>query len=388
MMLYLKECAQEYRSELVDRILPFWLKYGLDKTHGGIYTCLNRDGSLLDTMKSVWFQGRFGYIAARAYNQIERRPEWLEASKSCIDFIERHCIDSDGHMFFTVTEDGKCVQKRRYVFSESFAAIAMAEYALASGDMEYAHKAVELFKRIREMLTTPGFLPPKTTTKGRSHSITMILINTATVIQQVSDDPILQQQVNESIDAIENYFIHPEFEALLENVGPNGEFRDTLDGRLINPGHCIETAWFILARAKREGWNERLTKLGVKIFDWSFKWGWDEVYGGIINFRDCKGLPVQDYSQDMKFWWPQCETIIASLYCYQATKDCKYLEIHKLAKEWCFDHLIDSEYPEWYGYLHRDGTVAQPAKGNIFKGPFHIPRMLMEGVELIEEIIK
>ena len=48
----------------------------------------------------------------------------------------------------------------------------------------------------------------------------------------------------------------------------------------------------------------------------------------------------------------------------------------------------DSEYGEWYGYLHRDGTVAQPAKGNIFKGPFHIPRMMIKSYELCKELTK
>ena len=89
----------------------------------------------------------------------------------------------------------------------------------------------------------------------------------------------------------------------------------------------------------------------------------------------------------MKFWWPQCETIIASLYAYKVTRDRKYLRIHRMANEWAYAHLKDNEYGEWYGYLHRDGTVAQDAKGNIFKGPFHIPRMLIKSHLLCEEIL-
>ena len=119
---YLQMWADSYRQDLVGNIMPFWLKYGLDGKHGGVYTCVNRDGSLMDTTKSVWFQGRFGFIAAFAYNNIEKNPEWLAASKSCIDFIEKHCFDKDGRMFFEVKEDGTPLRKRRYVFSESFSA--------------------------------------------------------------------------------------------------------------------------------------------------------------------------------------------------------------------------------------------------------------------------
>ena len=135
---YLSKWAISYKDDIINNIMPFWMKYGLDREHGGVYTCVNRDGSLMDTTKSVWFQGRFGFIAAYAYNNIEKNPQWLAASKSCIDFIEAHCFDTDGHMFFEVTEDGKPLRKRRYVFSEGFAAIAMAEYALATGEKEYA----------------------------------------------------------------------------------------------------------------------------------------------------------------------------------------------------------------------------------------------------------
>lgn len=386
---YLQAWADSYKNDLANNILPFWLKNGLDAKHGGVYTCLDRDGSLMDTTKSVWFQGRFGFIASFAYNNVEKNPEWLAASKSCIDFIEKHCFDKDGRMFFEVMEDGTPLRKRRYVFSEGFAIIAMAEYALASGDHSYAVKALELFKRTQGFLTTPGTLEPKylDTLQAQGHSITMILINTAARVRAVIDDPVLKKQIDDSIAALSKYFIHPEFKALLEMVGPNGEFIDTCNGRVINPGHCIETAWFILEEAKFRNWDKELVELATTILDWSWEWGWDKEYGGLINFRDCRNLPCQDYSQDMKFWWPQTEAIIATLYAYQATKDEKYLKMHKRISAWTYAHFPDAEYGEWYGYLHRDGSVAQPAKGNIFKGPFHIPRMMIKGYMLCQELL-
>lgn len=386
---YLQTWADSYRKDLVENIMPFWLKHGLDKVHGGVYTCVDRDGSLMDTTKSVWFQGRFGFIAAFAYNNVEKNPEWLAASKSCIDFIEKYCFDQDGRMYFEVKEDGTPLRKRRYVFSESFAAIAMSEYALASGDRGYAEKALALFKRIQRFIATPGVLEPKylPALEAQGHSITMILINTASRIRAVIEDPALERQIDDSLAALEKYFIHPEFKALLEMVGPNGEFIDTCNGRVINPGHCIETAWFILEEAKYRQWDKKLVDLALTILDWSWEWGWDKEFGGIINFRDCRNLPCQDYSQDMKFWWPQTEAIIATLYAYQATGDEKYLEMHKRISDWTYAHFPDKECGEWYGYLHRDGTVAQPAKGNIFKGPFHIPRMMIKSYMLCNELL-
>ena len=265
----------------------------------------------------------------------------------------------------------------------------MSEYAIASGDKTYAEKALALFKRIQRFLSTPGFLEPKylPTLQARGHSITMILINTASRVRAAISDPTLDTQIDESLAAIRKYFIHPEFKALLEMVGKDGEFIDTCNGRVINPGHCIETSWFILEEARYRNWDKDLVQMALQILDWSWEWGWDEEHGGIINFRDCRNFPAQDYSQDMKFWWPQTEAIIATLYAYQATHDEKYLAMHKQINDWTYAHFPDKEYGEWYGYLHRDGTVAQPAKGNLFKGPFHIPRMMIRSYMLCQELL-
>ena len=387
---YIKSWAESYKKDLTENIMPFWMKYGLDRENGGVYTCVDRDGSLMDTTKSVWFQGRFAFICSFAYNNVEKNQEWLDAAKSTLEFIEKHCFDEQGHMYFSVTAEGKPLRKRRYVFSETFAAIAMSEYALATGDQHWAKRAIQVFEDTQRFLATPGFLPAKfeADVKLQGHSIVMILINVGSCIRKVVDDPKLTKQIDESIEKLKKYFIHPEFKCLLETVGENGEFIDTNMTRTINPGHCIETSWFIMEEAKLRGWDKPMLDMALQVFDWSWDWGWDKQYGGIINFRDCKNLPPQDYSQDMKFWWPQCETIIASLYAYLGTGDEKYLYRHERISEWTYAHFPDAEYGEWYGYLHRDGTVAQPAKGNLYKGPFHILRMMIKGYMLCQEILK
>lgn len=384
--------AQRYRTELTEGILPFWLEHGLDREFGGMLTCLDRDGALMDETKSVWFQGRSAFTFAYAYNNVAQRPEHLEASKLILDFVEEHCFDpKDGRMYFEVKRDGTPLRKRRYVFSESFAIIAWAEYAKATGDMSYAQKALDLFHKVQGWLATPGVLEPKylPTLEAVGHSITMIMLNVAVVLSQVTDDESLSKQVEESFRLIKDKLYQPKYNCVLEMVTPEGGLIDTLNGRVINPGHCIETAWFLMEASRLMpdlSCAEEMRDFSTTILDDAWKWGWDEVYGGIINFRDCKGFPAQDYSQDMKFWWPQTEAQIATLYAYIITHDEKYIDWYQKVDDWAWEHLKDREYPEWYGYLHRDGGVAQPAKGNLFKGPFHIPRMLVKASLLCDEI--
>jgi N-acylglucosamine 2-epimerase len=142
-------------------VVPFWLRHGLDREHGGIITSLDRDGSILDTDKSVWFQGRAGWMFATLYNTVERRAEWLEAARSCVEFSRKHCFAPDGKMYFTVTREGQPLRMRRYVFSESFAAIANAAFATAAGDERAAEDAVKTFATYLRYSFTPGVMAPK-----------------------------------------------------------------------------------------------------------------------------------------------------------------------------------------------------------------------------------
>lgn len=386
---YLECCSKQYKDELINNVMPFWTKYGIDREYGGCITCLDRDGSVMDYNKSGWFQGRSAYIYSSMYNHIEQKQEWIDIAKNIIDFTKKHFFDEDNQMFFEVRRDGTPVRKRRYADCENFFAIALSEYSLASGDKSYAKQAVEVFKRgivLNKMLlkSNPKF---REGFVGKSHSSAMILINTAYEIRKAIDDPELTEVINSSINSIRKDFMKADFKALLETVGLEGEFIDSNIGRCINPGHCIETAWFILEEAKYRGWDKELVTMGLTILDWSWEYGWDKEYGGIRYFADCKGLPPQEYWHDMKFWWPQCEAIIATLLAFQATNDDKYLKMHKAINDYTFKHFPDREFGEWFGYIHRDGRLSQAAKGNIFKGPFHIPRMLIKSYLLCNELI-
>ena len=218
----------------------------------------------------------------------------------------------------------------------------------------------------------------------KSIGLPMIMLATAQVLRETLGDPIYNEWIDRCIQEIRNDFLNFDFEAVMETVGPNGELIDHFDGRTLNPGHAIECAWFILHEAKYRGNDAEFIKMGTTMLDWMWKIGWDEEYGGIFHFRDVKGLPIQEYWHDMKFWWPQCETIIATLLAYQLTGEEKYARWHNMIHDWTYRHFPDPEYGEWYGYLHRDGQISAPLKGNVWKGPFHIPRMQWYCWKLLE----
>lgn len=391
----LKDTGKRYHDELVDNILPFWLKYGIDHENGGIYTCLDRDGSLLDSDKSVWFQGRALWVFSTAYSKVSKDNGYLEAAKCIVDFLEKYCFDSDGRMFFRVTKDGQGLQKRlRYFFSETFAIIGFAAYAEASGDMSYRNKAWELYEFVEKVRTTSGILIPKMDPeirRTRSFAVPMILVNVLAELRKVWPErkDEINGRISSLVSEIEKYSVHDELEAVLEDVCEDGRpMLDHFEGRIINPGHAIEASWFLMNEAIETG-NNHYRDLGLKILDWMWKKGWDEEYGGgIIQYRDVLGKGLSEYHQDMKFWWPQCEAVIANLMAYSLTKDGKYLEHFHEVDKYISERFLDPEYGEWFGYFHRDGSLATPIKGNLYKGPFHIPRMYMKAIEIIDSVLR
>lgn len=379
-----------YSNQLLKDTVPFWFPRSFDEEHGGFLLMRDADGSLIDDDKAVWIQGRATWLLATLYNTIEKKPEWLAGAKLGYEFLNKHCFDTDGQMFFHVTRDGRPIRKRRYFFSETFYVIAAAAYAKASGDEEAAYKARTVFTRCLAYATGENLLQPKFTgtRPSRGIGIPMIMMNTAQQLRETIGDPRCDDWIKKWIKEIEVYFVKDDIKCVMEQVALDGNIIDHIDGRTLNPGHAIEGAWFILHEAKYRNNDKHLIDLGCKMLDYMWERGWDKEHGGILYFRDVYNKPVQEYWQDMKFWWPHNEAIIATLLAYLITGKEKYANMHKQVHDYSYKYFHDKEQGEWFGYLHRDGTIAQTAKGNLFKGPFHLPRQEWYCRQLLKEHLK
>jgi len=385
----MRELKEFYQRQLLEDTVPFWFPRSIDAEFGGYLLMRDADGSLIDDDKAVWIQGRASWLLSTLYRTEEQKDSWLFGAKSGIDFILDHCFDTDGRMFFHMTREGMPIRKRRYFFSETFATIALASYAKASGDEAMAEKARELFGKCIEYASTPGLLPSKYTgtRPAKGIGVPMIMINTAQQVRETIGDPRCDAWIGKWIAEIERDFLKDDIRCVMEQVAPDGSIIDHIDGRTLNPGHAIEGAWFILHEAKYRNNDPHLIELGCRMLDYMWERGWDEKYGGILYFRDVYNKPVQEYWQDMKFWWPHNEAIIATLLAHVMTGSKKYLDWHEMVRSWAYSHFHDKVHGEWYGYLHRNGTIAQTAKGNLFKGPFHLPRQEWYCYRLLKELV-
>ncbi len=370
--------AQQYRTALLDDVIPFWMKNSPDREHGGYFTCLDREGQVFDTDKFVWLQARQVWLFSMLYDRLEARPEWLDMAKLGADFLRRHGRDDDGQWYFALDRAGRPLVQPYNIFSDCFAAMAFSLYAKATGseeDKEVARQAYGNVLRRRENpkgrynKAYPGTRPLK------MMALPMILANLALELEWLLEPGEVDEALDWCVSEIFCCFHDRERNVLREHVAPDGSFVDSFEGRLVNPGHTIEATWFLMDIGRRRGDRDLIDRC-VDIALNALDYGWDPEHGGLFAFMDALGRPPLQLEWDQKLWWPHLESLVAFAMGYGLTKSEKCLEAYRRVHDYAWSRFADPRYGEWFGYLNRRGEVLLPLKGGKWKGCFHVPRAL------------
>jgi len=384
-----KQISSRYKRELLENCLPFWLEHSQDKEYGGYFSCLNRDGSVYDTDKFIWLQGREVWMFAMLYNNVEKNQQWLDCAIQGAEFLKKYGHDENWDFYFSVNREGRPLVQPYNIFSNTFACMAFAQLAKATGNDEYAQIARRIFGRILERRSNPKGQWCKAypgTRPMKDFALPMIICNMALEIEDILEDKsVLEQTIDTCLHEVFDVFYQPELGCMLENVSSvDGAPVDCFEGREINPGHDLEALWFMMNLGVRRG-DKALIEKCVEIALRVIERGWDKEFGGIYYFLDAKGVPQQKLEWDQKLWWVHIESAIAMLKGYQLTGNEKCLEWFLKLDAYLWDNFKDKEYPEWFGYLNRRGEVLLPLKGGKWKGCFHVPRGLYQIWQLAEK---
>ena len=387
-MLNFKELAKQYEDELLNSVIPFWLEHSQDKEHGGYFSCLNRDGSVYDTDKFIWLQGREVWMFSMLYNKLEKRQEWLECAIQGAEFLKQHGHDGQYNWYFSLTREGAPIVEPYNIFSYTFATIAFGQLGIATGKQEYIDIAIKTFDKILDKQSDPkgkwNKLHPGTRPL-KNFALPMIICNLALEIEPLLEESFLDEVIENSINTV-NEFIRPELGGIVvENICENGTLCDCFEGRHMNPGHSIEAMWFLMDLGKRLNRPELIEKAkdtALLMVDY----GWDKQYGGIFYFMDRLGKPQQELEWDQKLWWVHIETLISMIKGYQLTGDKRCLDWFEKVHNYVWSHFKDTEYPEWFGYLNRRGEVLLEGKGGKWKGCFHVPRGLYQVWQVLKTL--
>ena len=382
---------EQYKKELLDNVVPFWLTKSQDEKYGGYCSCLDHQGDIYDTDKFIWLQGRQVWLFSMLYNKVEKRQEWLECAIQGAEFLKKHGHDGNYNWYFSLTQEGKPLIEPYNIFSYTFAAMAFGQLSLATSNSEYADIAKKTFEIILSKQNNPKGVWNKVypgTRNLKGFSLPMILSNLTLELEHLLDKDVVEQTMEDCIDEIMNNFLRPELGGIIvENLNTDNSLSDSFDGRLINPGHGIEAMWFIMDLGVRLNRPELIDQ-AVKTTLATLEYGWDNKYGGIFYFMDRKGCPPQQLEWDQKLWWVHIESLISLLKGYQLTGSKECLTWFEKVHEYTWKHFKDTENPEWWGYLNRQGEVLLELKGGKWKGCFHVPRGLFQCWKTLEMIEK
>lgn len=381
---------QQYRDALLDDILPWWQRHSIDEEHGAYFSFLDRQGERTSGHKFTWAIARQAWIFSYLCNTIEQREEWLDVARRGVTFLDQNAIRGDNSVFFRFDRLGKPLATIQDATSRCLVVMALVEYAKASGEAQFAERAIQLFESVAPMLgcatDTPLLGYPLAGYEFHIHADDMIRLSTVWTLHNASCQDQTQQdrwknELAESCRSIIARHWHPELDAQLENVAYDGTpLLDIPEGRMIHPGHAMESAWMIMESGRMLG-NQEFIDAAVAITNSSMRRGWDEQNGGLryLMSIDNRAMTFPPNS-DVRLWWVHAEAIYATLLAWLLTGNEESAAWHAKVHEYTFTHFPDKEHGEWFGWLNPDGTPIVTDKANGWKGCFHIPRTLARAV--------
>ncbi len=355
--------SERYRRELLEQVIPFWMRNSVDTEQGGFWTCLDREGKRYDDRKYVWMNGRQVWTLSKLYQRVEPREEWLAAAKAGAEFLRRHVYDEQGRCYFALTRDGRPAAYQRKPYGAAFVMLGLLELSKVTGDEALRAEAVSLYERTQGWIADPASLGRPQYGPPASQLADIYVL---CFMAQELGDAAMQQRCLELVKA------HEVRGVLMETVAP----QSTPEGRLFCPGSSFEIAWLLLRAKPSAEMEQWLLEVIAQTMAY-----WDN---GFPYFVDLEGKPTLQLEHSQRLWWVHVEALVALAQAYDRTREERWLRWFDQVDAWTWKHFRDPVHGEWFGYLDKTGQPELTAKGNHYKGCFHIPRALLYCAEMLE----
>ena len=394
----LEKVRDYYKKHLFDDVLHFWEKRVTDNIAGGYFTCFNRKGTLTNADKFIWMQGRNLWMFSAIHNSISKDQKWIKLAEHGRQYLIEKAYAGNGRWHYHLNQKGEIIKGPISIFSDLFVVGGLSEYAVASGSdadrnlIKVTFDAIEKntydldFKDIYHNTWDPRFM---------RHGIYMINVITLPIIAQVLGSQQVKSLMDFCLQKILYVFAKDDHQALFEAVGRKGEFIDEPEGRVIYPGHLMESCWACIEEGLRRNDTE-IVKRGVEIARWGYQWGFDQEFGGIVSYRDEKyDEPMQlDWNKAVgmqwhdKNFWVNAEALYLTGLVATTTDNDEWFDRFVKQHDWCRNFLFDPEFGEWYSELYRDGRIKNSDKGSEWKAAYHVPRALLLTYKALDRYIQ
>jgi N-acylglucosamine 2-epimerase len=377
------QLRRTYTELLLDGIVPFWARHGVDAQHGGVQSCMEENGKPVSGDKYIWSQARWIWTCSALYNRIEKRPEFLAWARSTIEFLLRHGRDERGHWVYHTTRDGQVIEGATSIYSDCFVVYGLSEYCRAVPDPDLLALAKKTFNDIQVRIEKPDFTetaPYRLAQNRRNHGVPMILTEVAGELARTTGDEAIARAADEHARRVMHHFVRPERQFLVEFL--DRDYREVAapEGTFVMPGHAIESMWFQMHRAMTRI-DRGTIRAAAEVLRWHLEKGWDKEYGGIFLGLDAEGYPPFLPHAETKVWWPHTEALYALQLAHELTGESWCETWFDRVYEWAFHHFPMPETGEWRQRLDRAGQPINTVVALPVKDPFHLPRALILSLE-------
>ncbi len=391
---------EEFKKELSEGILYYWLNNTIDKKNGGYVGTINsKNIPQYDDPKGGILHSRILWTFAAAY-RVFGNEEYKIAADIAYEYLVKHFIDKEyGGTFWLVDAKGNPFEDRKHVYAQAFSIYSLAEYYLAVKDEEALNHAIDLYNLIEKHATDAdngGYfeafsrewkqtddvrLSEKDENEPKSMNTHLHVLEGYTNLYRAWPNPQLKEQLTTLVHIFIDKIVNKTSTSMVNFM----DLDWTPKSDIISFGHDIETTWLLCEAVNvldDKSLLEKVNKISISVSKSVISNGVDKD-GGLLNEANSSG--VTDFDKD---WWPQAEAVVGFLNAYEISGNKEFLQA--AFNSWAFikNCLIDYTYGEWYEKVNQAGEpYKEMDKVRSWKGPYHNGRAALEVIERVERIV-
>jgi mannobiose 2-epimerase len=391
--------ALEMKSQLAEKILPYWFDTAQDTNHGGYLLADDAvRGRGEPAEKQIVTQSRMVWAFSRAHLEgySDAKRNYLQAATQGYHFLLEHFLDRrNGGYFWTTDLDGTPVNDCKILYGESFVIYAFVEYYRASGDKDALNRALELYHAVQThlhddknggwfehadrtwKLLSPGDPRNQVEVVGyKSANTHLHWMEALAELYDATHDADVKKSLAEVLQIDKTYF-YPDDPAKCAFHRQFDWKPVTAPGSAgLSYGHNVEFAWLMI-RAETVLGEKPSWKHFYALLNHALRNGYDDKRGGLY-YRGFDDRPATDTD---KVWWVQAEMLSALTDALKHNDDPRYeIALSKLL-QFIKTHQADPKDGIWLYTVTADGKPKDTTKANSWKANYHDVRAMLKFVD-------
>jgi len=374
----LEEMRDFHLKDLREGYLPYWDgTVRVDEKYGGFMPYLKKDGTHVDTIKRMYYQGRGIWMFAYLYNHFGKEKRFLEVARKGKEFIFKHCRDENGYWISEVTREGKPLTGSVNIYGDIYVAMALGEYYEATGDEEAKKVAIETVHGVAERIVSPKYQHLGGHGAGHEPGTKRLgtwqhFLGALTPLARQTDDYGVKMIARMCVRNILERHWQPDLGVAFEHL--DDQFRpfrnDPFDRhRIVSGWHSIQAAWMVMDESLRTGRkHDFMVAMEMGRMTLEKCWYDDGENAGLSSLSHPEAKPNPPAKGGHLPWGALDDAMVFTLLAIEHT-------LAPWAFEW-YEKVFNTAYahPE---YMVREGLLHHPRR--LFFAPNIIDHMIARG---------